>query len=124
MRSTSYNTENIIVKPRIQNAAKYAAGSYRKGQLLGRINATGLFTAYNPDFELDGDDNPIITGAETVRAVCPADIIIDSTVTTGPVARGEFSRDGVAAVMASLASPITLTDALIGQCWDAGIILN
>jgi hypothetical protein len=115
MAATPYNTENIIVKARILNTAKYAAGTYKKGQLLGRITASGLFTAYDSEAE---------TGAEIVSAVCPVDITINSSVPAAPVARGEFSRQGVATVMASLGTPVTLTDALIGQCWDAGIILN
>jgi hypothetical protein len=56
--------------------------------------------------------------------VCPADITIDAGRAAGPVARGEFSRAGVAAVMASLSPAVALDDKLIGQCWDAGIILN
>jgi hypothetical protein len=115
MAWTSYNTEDVIVRAQVMNAAKYAAGTYKKGQLLGRLTANGVFTPYT---------SGVTTGAEIIAAVCPVDITIDTVVTTAPVARGEFSRAGVAAVMASLGTPVALTDALIGQCWDAGIILN
>jgi hypothetical protein len=110
----AYDTENVIVGAQALNAVPYAAGTYKKGQLLGRIDATGVFGAYNASAE---------TGLEVIRAVCPDDF----TATAGQkhhVLRGEFSRDGVKAVMASLAAPVTLTDALVGMCFDAGIILN
>jgi hypothetical protein len=115
MSGTSYNTENIILKARVLNTAKYAPGTYRKGQLLGRISASGVFTAY---------DAEVTTGAEKVAAVCPVDVTITAALPSAPAARGEFSRRGVAEVMASLTNPVTLDDKLIGQCWDAGIILN
>jgi hypothetical protein len=119
--ATSYNTETIILRAQIMNTAKYEAGTYKKGQLLGRISTSGLFTVYNASYDPDEDDP---TGSEIVTAVCPVDITINAVVKTGPVARGEFSRAGVAAVMASLTPAVTLTDQIIGQCWDAGIILN
>jgi hypothetical protein len=56
--------------------------------------------------------------------VCLNDAVIPTGGGNAPVARGEFIREGVAAVMAALAAPVTLDDALVGQCWDAGIILN
>jgi hypothetical protein len=109
-----YDSEdtNFIVKA--LNAAPYAAGTYKKGQLLGRVDSTGVFGAY------DSSKN---TGVEVVRAVCPDDF----TAAAGQkhhVLRGEFSRKGVTEVMASLDSPVTVDDALIGMCFDAGIILN
>ena len=115
MAGTPYTTEDIVFRASVLNAAKYAAGTYRKGQLVGRLTASGEFCAY---------DGSADTGAEIVSAVCPADMIIDTAITTGPVARGEFSRAGIAEVMASLATPVALNDTLIGRCWDAGIILN
>jgi hypothetical protein len=109
-----YATEGVIVEAEALNAVPYAAGAYKKGQLLGRIDATGVFGAYSAAAE---------TGLEVIRAVCPDDF----TAAAGQkhhVLRGEFSREGVKAVMASLATPVTLTDALVGMCFDAGIILN
>ena len=115
MAGTAYPTEDIVFRASVLNAAKYAAGTYRKGQLLGRLTANGAFCAY---------DGSADTGAEIVCALCPADITIDTAIPTGPAARGEFSRAGVAAVMASLSPAVALDDTLTGQCWDAGIILN
>jgi hypothetical protein len=115
MAVTPYGTEAVLFRVTVLNAAKYAVGTYKKGQLLGRLTASGAFCAYN---------SAVSTGAEVIAAVCPADITIDTVVTTGPVARGEFSRAGVKEVMASLSPAVSLDDQLIGQCWDAGIILN
>jgi hypothetical protein len=110
----AYGTEDIIVRPIAQNAAPYAAGTYKKGQLLGRITATGLYTAYVAG---------ATTGAEVVRAVCPADFTAVAN-DRHAVLRGEFSLQGVKVVMAGLTPAVALTDILIGQCWDAGIILT
>jgi hypothetical protein len=113
---TPYITEVVAFKAEVLNAAEYVPGTYKKGQLVGRLNATGKFCPYN---------SAVSTGAEVIAAVCPADMVIEATArTAGPAARGEFSREGVAAVMASLATPVALDAKLIGQCWDAGIILN
>jgi hypothetical protein len=115
MAGTPYGTEDIIVRSEVLNAAKYAAGTYKNGQLLGRLTATGAFCVYN---------GALATGAEIIAGVCPADVTIDAARPAGPVIRGEFSRAGVAAVMASLTPAVALDDKLIGQCRDAGIILN
>jgi hypothetical protein len=114
MKRQAYDTENVRVGTRALNAVPYAAGTYKKGQLLGRVDATGVFGAYTAG---------VSTGLQVIRAVCPDDF----TATAGQkhhVLTGEFSRDGVKAVMASLGTPVTLTDALIGMCFDAGIFLN
>lgn len=110
----AYGTEDIIVRPVAQNAAPYAAGTYKKGQLLGRLDASGQYTAYATG---------VTTGAQTIRAVCPADFTAVAN-DRHAVLRGEFSLQGVKTVMAGLTPAITLNDALIGQCWDAGIILT
>jgi hypothetical protein len=115
-----YNTNAVTERISVLNSAKLAAGTYKSGQLLGRLTATGEFTAYNSAFDPEEDDP---TGAELVSAVCLNDVITTGGF-TAPVARGEFIREGVAAVMKGLTPSVPLTDALVGQCWDAGIILN
>jgi hypothetical protein len=111
----TYNTNAVTSRIEVLNGAKIAAGTYKSGQLLGRLTATGVFTAYDSD----GED-----GEEIICAVCAIDALIPTGGGNTPVAKGEFIREGVAAVMAGLASPVTLTDVIVGQCWDAGIILN
>jgi hypothetical protein len=109
MPQTSYQTEDIVVRAETLNSAKYANGTYKKGQLLGRVTA----------YASGGSD-----GSQIVAAVCPKDLTISASLPTGPVARGEFSRKGVKAVLESLNPAVSLNDQLVGQCWDAGIILN
>jgi hypothetical protein len=109
----NYLTNIIFYLPVIQNAAPFAPGKYRKGQLLGRT-ADGVYAAFDPNGS---------GGTETVHAVC----VRDFTAVSGdrsPIACGEFNRDGVAAVMSALTPPVALTDQIIGQCFDVGIILN
>ncbi|MDR1469330.1 MAG: head decoration protein [Spirochaetaceae bacterium] len=110
----TYNTNAITARVTVLNGALLAAGTYKSGQLLGKLTASGKFTLYVPG---------VSTGAQTITAVCLNDVTLAADG-RAPVARGEFIREGVAAVMAGLASPVTLTDILVGQCWDAGIILN
>lgn len=114
IEKVNYDTEGIIVNAQALNAVPYAAGTYKKGQLLGRVDTTGVFGAY---------DASASTGLEVIRAVCPDDFTA-AAPQKRHVLRGEFSRAGVAAVMASLATAVTVDDALAGMCFDAGIILN
>lgn len=120
IEKVTYDSEEVLVNVQAQNAAPYAAGTYKKGQLLGRVDATGVYGAYNAAADPEEPDE---AGLQVIRAVCPDDF----TAGAGQkhhVLRGEFRRAGVAAVMASLAASVTLTDALAGMCFDAGIILN
>ena len=109
-----YDTESIFVRPETQNSAKFAAGTYKKGQLVAFNTSTNLYVLF-----VAGGAN----GTGTIRAVCKSDAVLGSAGYL-PIARGECSLSGVAAVMAALTTPITLTDALKAQCFDAGIILN
>jgi hypothetical protein len=111
----NYLTNAVEGRVSVLNGAKFAAGTYKAGQLLGRVTASGAFTAYDPE----GED-----GSEMVSAVCAGNVVIPNGGGNAPVARGEFVREGVAAVMAGLTPSVTLGDVLVGQCWDAGIILN
>jgi hypothetical protein len=112
-----YGTESVLIDigGKTRNAATFKAGTYVKGQLLGRIDATGLYAPY----AAAGDD-----GTQIVRKVCVKDSAIANDGDRAPVAHGEFSLAGVKAVMAALAEPVALDDVLIGQCDDAGIVLN
>jgi hypothetical protein len=108
----TYNTNAVTSRISVLNGAKIAAGTYKSGQLLGRLTATGIFTALIAPPQTS-------TGAEIPSAVCLNDVVIPVGGGTAPVAKGEFIREGVAA-----ATPVSLSDVVIGQCWDAGIILN
>ena len=115
MAYENYPTEDILVRANVLNSALFVAGTYKKGELLGQVTASGAFTT----FASGASD-----GSQIIAAVCPQDVEIGGAVTRAAVANGEFSRKGVTAVMASLATPVTVNDAIVGQCWDAGIILN
>jgi hypothetical protein len=108
----NYNTNAITSRVSVQNGAKLAAGTYKSGQLLGRITASGVYTALTT---IPGS-NP--TGSEIPRAVCLNDVTL-TAAGYADIARGEFIKEGVMA-----ATPVTLVDIQIGQCFDAGIILN
>jgi hypothetical protein len=110
-----YATEDILIRVAGLRNALFAAGTYKKGQLLGCVTATGSFTVYDSA----GSD-----GSEVIAGVCPRDITIDSTVKRGTVMVGEFSRAGVTRVMAALSPAVTVNDALVGACFKAGVILN
>ena len=115
MSGQSYDTNDIVYRITTQNSALFAAGTYKRGQPVGRDNTTGAYTAY---------DENATNGAEKISGVVINDMIIPTGGGHGIIAFGEFDRTGVARVMASLTPPITLTDVLVGRCNDAGIILN
>ncbi|MDR1252919.1 MAG: head decoration protein [Treponema sp.] len=104
-----YKTD-FFYRPVVQNNAPMAAGTYARGQFLGRVTDTGVYAAYDPD----GDD-----GTETIRAVAVNSQTL-AAAGYGAIAKGEFQKEGIIAVN----SGVTMDDALIGALFDAGIILN
>jgi hypothetical protein len=104
-----YETD-FFYRPIVQNNAPFAAGSYVRGQLLGRVTASGLYGAYDPD----GED-----GTEIVRAVAVNTATLGAAG-NGAIAKGEFQKEGIIAAN----SGVTVDDALTGALFDAGIILN
>ena len=83
----------------------------------GRDNsAAGDYATY------DGTDETY--GLATIKAVVIEDSAVVYPGTVVPIAKGEFSLVKVAAIMAALDTPVTLSDALLAQCFAAGIILN
>lgn len=112
---TSFPTENILAgKNIVRSDAIFVAGTYKRGELVGRVTATGKYTTY---------DAGGVDGSEIIRAVCMKDITL---VADGylPIAKGEFQKVGVTAIMAGLTVPITVNDVILAACDDAGIILN
>jgi hypothetical protein len=98
----------------VQNNAPFAAGTYVRGQLLGRVTETGTYKAYDPSEE---------DGTEIVRAVSVNGVTL-AAAGVGAIAKGEFLKEAIVSINAGLPSPITVNDALIGTLFDAGIILN
>jgi hypothetical protein len=105
----NYETD-FFYRPIVQNNAPLGAAAYTRGQILGRVTASGLYKPYDPD----GED-----GTEIIRAVAvnPATL---AAAGNGAIAKGEFGKEGFIA-----ANPgVTFTDIIIGALFDAGIILN
>lgn len=114
MDGENYLTNRVFGRITVLNGALFAAGSYKEGQLLGQLRASGKFTTFNAAVD---------TGAETIAGVAVKDITL-TVDGYAPVAKGEFNKTGVASVMASLATPVTVTDLIVSQCFNAGIFLN
>jgi hypothetical protein len=105
----TYNTD-FFYRPVIRNNAPLAAGTYARGQFLGRVTATGVYAPYDPAAE---DGTEIICAVAVNGQTLPA-------AGNGAIAKGEFQKEGIVA-----ANPgVTVNDALIGALFDAGIILN
>jgi hypothetical protein len=112
MDGEQYQSNTIFGrKIEVLNGALFAAGTYKAGQLVGQLTASGKFTTFNASAE---------TGAETIAGV----VVKDSTLGYVPIAKGEFNRVGVTRIMASLTSPVAVTDLIVSQCFNAGIFLN
>ena len=98
----------------VMNGAKLAAGTYKRGQLLGCADATGIFGPFNASGS---------GGIEKVAAVCVNDAVL-AEAGNGAIAVGEFEREGIIAANEAVTPPINVDAALIAQCFKAGIILN
>jgi len=72
--------------------------------------ADGVFSAYS--------------GSGAVGAVCVNDIAVTASANNAAICRGEFEKEGMVALNAALAVPVTIDDAIIAECFAAGIILN
>jgi hypothetical protein len=104
------NGTDCFYRPIVQNNAPLGAAAYTRGQLLGRVTASGLYKPYDPD----GED-----GTEIVRAVAVNTATLGAAG-NGAIAKGEFEKEGIIA-----ANPgVTFTDIITGALFDAGIILN
>jgi hypothetical protein len=114
MDGESYRTNSIFSRVSVLNSALFAAGTYKAGELVGQLTASGKFTTF---------DAQAATGAEIIAGV----VVRSVTFTTdgnASVAKGEFIKSGITAVMASLTKPIAITDLIVSQCFNAGIFLN
>ena len=104
-----YKTD-FFYRVTVMNNALLAAGEYKRGQLLSPPSAsTGVFSAYS--------------GTGAVGAVCVNDIAL-AAQGNAAICRGEFEKEGLIAVNAGLPAPVAVNDAVIAQCFVAGIILN
>ena len=106
--SANYPTD-FFGRTIVLNNAQLAAGTYKRGQLLGPHDG-GVFSAY-------------ASTDEAVGAVCVNDITL-AAQGNAAICRGEFEKEGMIALNASLTTPITINAEVIAQCWDAGIVLN
>jgi hypothetical protein len=102
-------TTDFFQRAEVLNNAALAAGTYRRGQLLGPPNSSGVFATYS--------------GTGAVGAVGVNDAVL-AAAGNGAIAKGEFEKEGLAAVNAGLAIPVAINDAVIAQCFMAGIFLN
>ena len=92
----------------VLNNASLAAGTYKRGQLLSRTAATGVFGAY---------------GTGPVAAVCVNDVTL-AAAGNAAICAGEFEKEGIVTVNAGLATAVTVNAKIIGECFAAGIFLN
>jgi hypothetical protein len=104
-----YNTD-FFYRPVVENNVPMAAGTYARGQFLGRVTATGVYAAY---------DSGASDGTQTIRAIAVNSQTL-AAAGYGAIAKGEFQKEGIIAAN----SGVTVDDALIGVLFDTGIILN
>lgn len=114
MDGEKYQTNDIFGRISVLNGALFASGTYKAGQLVGQLTASGKFTTFNASAD---------TGAQTIAGVVVNDISLTADG-YAPIAKGECNRAGVTRVMASLTDPVTVTDLMVSQCFNAGIFLN
>ncbi len=112
---TDHLTESIFAgKNIVRSDALFIIGTYKRGEIVGRVAANGKYTTFVPAGA---------GGEEVIKAVCMKDKVLAADGFL-PIAKGEFQKVGVQAVMTGLTAPITLTDKMLGEADDANIILN
>ena len=111
--STTYNTEDLVAGE-IKSAQKDAStGTYYRGQVLGRVDSTGVYGAYN-----DAD----ATGLENIRAICAKDQTLAAqgriaVYVTGSEVKGSGLKDGNG-------DALTVDNTIIESAQDSGIIVK
>ena len=106
-------TEELIGGRIVSQPKSLAAGTYYRGQLLGRTDATGVYGAFNA-----GGSG----GLEKIRAVMGAGLVLSSAGNTMAFVSGsEINGKGL---KASNGTALTVTTAIIELAQDAGIIIK
>lgn len=92
-----------------------SAGTYYYCQLLGRITTTGVYALYN-----DG----AVDGTEIARAICcnPNGLVLGSEGLVSTYITGSEVQSG--ALVDSSGAPLDVTDAIVEQLQDVGIIVK
>ena len=113
IETTTYNTEDLIGGAIFTTNITVAAGTYYRGQALGRLTATDVYGNLNTG---------VSDGLENFKAVSVADITLAAegrmqVYTTG----SELMKRGI---KNGSGDQITLTQTLIENARDNGIILK
>lgn len=109
-----YGEDNLIGGEVINSALKSAgAGTYYRGQVLGRTDTTGVYGAFDPDGE---------TGTENIKGICAADLTLAAAGSipvyiTGSSVTGSSLKD-------SAGESLTITSAIVENAQDNGIIIK
>lgn len=109
IESTDLKSEEILVRPNVQNAMLYSEGTWKKGEVVSISESEGV-VKYEPTLGPAG--------------IVPVDMTTNTTIKHGAIATGEFSKLGVKAVMAVVDPTFVLDDKFLGECIKAGIFLN
>lgn len=106
-------TEELIGGRVVSQPKAVAAGTYYRGQLLGRTDTTGVYGAFNAGGS---------AGLEKIRAVMGADLTLSGAGNTMVFVSGsEVNSKGL---KASNGTTLTVTTAIIELAQDAGIIIK
>ena len=113
MATENFQTDNLTGSRTVTAPKKFAAGSYFRGQLLGRIDATQTYAAYNAG----GAD-----GTENIRGVCNQTATLSGAGKLSVLVLG--SAVNKAGIVDAAGDTLAVTDALTEAAQDGGIIIE
>lgn len=111
--ATAYITENLVAGGIVSATKTAATGTYKRGQLLGRVDSTSVYGAYN------GADN---TGLENVRAICAMDTVLSAPGKIATYITG--STVNARGIVDSAGDAVTVTATIIESAQDSGIVIK
>lgn len=107
-------TEDNLIAGVIESAYKTAdAATFHRGQLLGRVTASNKYAAWNSGAS---------DGSEVIKAVCAADSVLTATGEIPTYINGSVVLGS--ALVDAAGDPLTVTDQIIEDAQDAGIIIK
>lgn len=109
----TYEDDNLLAGRTISQYKTAGAGSYFRGQVLGRVDASSTYAPYNSG----GAD-----GTENIRAICAADITLSATGKIPTYVSGtEVQAIGLTD---ENGDALTITAAIVENAQDSGIIIK
>jgi len=113
IETREFGTELLIGGPIVSAVKPVGAATYHRGQLLGRVSATGVYNPFN-SVGSDGTQHIRAVSAKSVTLAAPGDL---SVFVTG----SQLMKSGIVAADGTV---LNVTKAIIENAQDNGIVIK